>query len=334
MHSTPLTRLERLVLSACFAVLLAWVSGNLHSRFEHREQQVANESAVLHQQLLHFDDEAKDFPEFRNRLLMPALMEAAAPIAGGPQKAFIALRVVSALVMMLVWFCVMRDVAWPMTLLGAAVLAGVVTVSFAHGFEATSDFPDVAFMLAFVALVRERRFTVLAGLALAATFNRESSAFAGVLWACAYGSSTRSGRRAIVQGVALSVSCYALALGLRHVFALPGGLHERQMLGILALPQHLADFVRRPSPTGWPMLLASVWLLTGVLLKRSAPFWTGLDRRILLAAALIVIPTVTFGIASEIRVWLPVFALCLQTATLALGRRQTSTATLAQRDAA
>jgi len=74
---------------------------------------------------------------------------------------------------------------------GLGLLAYELVFTFAQGWEHPTDFPDVALTgLWLWAAMAGRRWGLLA-VALGAAFNRESAAFAGVLWLVLYGFTVR-----------------------------------------------------------------------------------------------------------------------------------------------
>ena len=83
-----------------FAIAVTFVSGNLNPRFRHLTESAGIERAILHSEPFTYDGVATDIPPFRNRILVPMLMEAShLLVSGTPQEHFIFWRFATAWVM-------------------------------------------------------------------------------------------------------------------------------------------------------------------------------------------------------------------------------------------
>lgn len=246
-------------------------------------------------------------PEFQNRVLAPAILwslRSLVPAAISDKSVWFILRLLQAIVA----FVALYSVAFALTGGRLRALAAVTMATYLYCWtpfsqsENTSDFFDILFTSLFVGLTLANR-PILLGIAVAiAAANRESAAFAGLIWigiaAARYGLWPEQWRR-FAPGVALMALATGVALGLR--YWLGGAIHSQQ-IGMLELFQ---------SP-GWmlypdgamPMLLAMTLAMVAVLVGLPRP-WTVDQKGLLAAAIMCAAVTFFFGIAGELRVWLP-----------------------------
>jgi len=307
-------------LAGCLAIAVCWVSANVHSRFVHHDDAVRQQQAIWERAPFPWDGHIVELPEFRGRVLMPALMLATRGAAGGSLGGwFLIWRVLTAFAMFVV---VLRSTPgpWPWAALGGALFSYILILSFNHDAEQPTDFPDVAFAIGFCALTIARRFGWLVLLTVVAATNRESAAFAGVLWACVHGWPNRW--RELAKGFVLCAIAYAVVLVLRHEFAVPGEVSRLQTLAVLQIPMLVREFVATPSPSGWPILLAASLAPVSWLLWRQRRDRTGAEHRLVAAGVIVVGVGLIFGLIDELRVLLPGLAI-LHYAALQSGRRLT-----------
>jgi hypothetical protein len=310
-----------IIASLCAAVLADYVSTNAGSRLFHHDEAVHEQHAILTRALFVIDGKPADVPEVRNRVLFPLLQVGAARVTHlSESQTFILMRLLTAVLA----FAAVLVAVGGTTATGCAVL-GILSAcciaAFDHPWEVPSDFLDVLFMATGAALVLARRYAVLAALALVAALNRESAAFLGVLWAVVWG----AGRewREWVAGATLSVVSYGEALVLRTMLRVPSE-PMRQLLGIRFLPARLRAVVSRPQPFAWPLLLLACVVLVGWLAYITKEGRTVAEQRLLIAAGLLVIPTLVFGLADEIRIFLPVFTIAIVACGRVLARQSAS----------
>jgi hypothetical protein len=158
----------------------------LHARVEHRDETVYQQHALLHRLPLMFDGIQSDLPEFRNRLLFPAMLEATTRISNlDDREAFLMLRWITAFVCFatLYWFGGrVAGAPLPMNVCALSLLAIFFVLSFNHPWEHPTDFPDAIVMILSTWAAMTRRFPAAVAIAAVGAANRESAAFAGVIW--------------------------------------------------------------------------------------------------------------------------------------------------------
>jgi hypothetical protein len=206
---------------------------------------------------------------------------------------------------------------------GAALvmLALALVPSVNYGWEVPSDFPDVLFMTAFTALaVTGRRWLALAVAAIAAA-NRESAAFAGVLWAAVNARSANGSVDGRELGFAalISATAMSLVLGLRYAF---GGVRAigygtQTIVSIWETIVSLAEAVNQPSVTRWPALITVMFgpVVCWLLLNRAR-----FDQKhvaLIMAATAVSVLNLCTGPAFELRRDLPALAILLYAAVAA-----------------
>jgi hypothetical protein len=271
-----------------------------------------------------FDGNVVYLPTNQNRILVPLALTSLAGAGMNPLAAYTAVRVLTAIAMFagVAWLIVRTTNADPrVTAAALVVLALALLPSFNYGWEQPSDFPDVFFMTACAALaVMGRRGQTLVVAALAAA-NRESAAFAGVIWA-AVNWRTDDGRiaaREVGFGAVISATAMIVVFALRYALggAAAVGSDTQTIVSLRETIVSLAEAVNHPSPTRWPVLAAVMFGPVGFWLFRNRARF---DRRhVGLVAAAVIISTLTLstGLASELRRHLPAFAVLLFAAVAA-----------------
>ena len=182
-----------------------------------------------------------------------------------------------------------------------ALLAVAATVSFNFPWEEPSDALDLLVSAAGVWAALQRRFLICLGLSILFAANRESAAFLGPIW---FVLATRRDRalRPALEGGAVCVLSYGTALALKTALGPAAGLNwmvARTNLGLLT--QALVSF----NPIGWLPVLAATLLILVLFADSRLP----LVRRFLVLAALFVVASSLFGLVSELRIFLPAFAM-------------------------
>ena len=271
-----------------------------------------------------FDRTVVYLPTNQNRILVPLALTSLVGIGMKPLVAYTTVRLLTAIAMFggVAWILGRTTRADPRVIAAALlVLALAVLPSFNYGWEQPSDFPDVLFMTASAALATMgRRWLTLAVAAVAAA-NRESAAFAGVIWA-AVTWRNGDGRVDVRElGFATLISATAMSVVLALRYALGGaaavGSDTQTVVSLWETIVSLAEAVNQPSLTRWPVLAAVMFgpVIFWLLLNRAR-----FDRRqagLIAAAAMISIFTLCTGLASELRRHLPAFAVLLYAAVAA-----------------
>jgi hypothetical protein len=313
------------ILAACLALMVCWVSGSLNGRFQHKAEVVSQQSAILHRQPLYFDGGPGDLPEFHNRVLMPALLRLSEHTrVASLQEWFIAWRLITAFLMFATFIVVTDRGSWQWSIIGSGLLAYSLILSFGHPWEHPTDFPDVAFTVGFCALAMAGKPIALALLAVIAAANRESAAFAGLIWICIHGyASGRWKWRELLKGAAISAAAYITVVALRQRFSVPG-TPFRQLVVAAGLPDTILAFLKHPNPFGWPVMLAATVTPIGLLLWAMRHDVTEKEGRLLVAALAMFMVSLIFGKVDELRVFLPAIAVSMYSLALIGARGERS----------
>jgi hypothetical protein len=316
-------------------VFVCNVSGLIGFRYEHRDDVVAQQQEILRREPLRFESVTMDAPESRNRVLMPLLLEASSHVhALAPRQWFVVWRLITAFVALgAVTLLIPPGLA---ALVAQGLLAYILVLSFNRAWEYPTDFPDVAFTLAMCALTLTRAWWPLLLVACVAAANRESAAFAGVIWMAVQGFRDNRVRPFEVgRGALLAAVTYGVALALRAWFA-PPGPHRVQLIAVVYVPTLLREFVRHPNPAAWPVLLAAGVLPLRVLAGVARGTLTPAHRRMVWAGVVVAALTLVFGMIDELRVLLPAAAIVIFANCHALAswtERRTDAVLLAERSA-
>lgn len=268
-------------------------------------------------------DGRADMPEFQNRILVPALTALAmkiAPVGFSDRSLWHILRFLAATVSFAALYAAVSHTTG--SRLRALISVGLVTFAYlwtpmTDPGENPSDFFDIAFTALIVWLALAEKPFALLLVVILASMNRESAAFAGIVWiAVTY---MRHGARDLTKYLpalaymAVSVSLvWGLRYGLAHEF------HPRQLLGAVeSLHRWRAYF----HPTGvTPMFAATALVFFAVLRLMPRP-WTADQKATMGAAVVCALITAVFGIWTELRIWLPCWVMLSFTAVIS-GNRQ------------
>ena len=304
-----------ILLALSLAILTNFISNNLSSRFFHQAETVQSQYRMLAGQPTLIDGVPTVFPQFYNRVLFPALfwMVARLGILRDTQS-YLLTRLLSAVALFLAFLLVVRRAFRPdfrIAVAGAGLLAYVYLFTFNHGWEITSDYFDGIFTCLFILLALERRHVALLAVAILASFNRESSVFAGVIWFALYGINRKRSIewRESFYAALVCVTAYASAIGIRVAI-----LGSRQTFGSDAQAvitpswwwrQEVLPFFQHPNASGWPVLAFA--MVAPIL------WWIGINReymgekqtRLFAAGCVIGAITCAFGHSEELRVFIP-----------------------------
>jgi hypothetical protein len=312
-----------ILLALSLAVFTNFVSNNLSSRFSHQAETVESQHRLLAGQPTLIDGEPTIIPQFYNRVLFPALfwMVARLGILRDTQSYLLA-RLLSALALFLAFLLVVRRAIRPdfrTAMAGAGLLAYVYIFTFNHGWEITSDYFDGVFTCLFILLALERRRGALLAVAILASFNRESSVFAGVIWFALYGvSRTRSIQwRESFYAASVCVAAYASAIAIRVAILGSRETFGSNGQGVISPAwwwrEEVLPFLHHPTASGWPVLAFA--MVTPIF------WWIGINREYMretqarLFAAGCVIGGITcfFGHSEELRIFIPALTILVFT---------------------
>lgn len=252
-------------------------------------------------------------PEFQNRVLSPSLLllaRSVAPAGVRDETIWYGLRTFQAAAAFLMIYFAARKLS--RSRFRAVTALALVAYAYAWtpmtlAWEHTSDFFDMMFIALAVWLAIDERPRLLALVVALGATNRESIAFAGVIWIAVAGTRYPRGWwqwRTWIPGLAYVAIAAAIVAGIRYV--LNPDFKPEQRLGILDTLEHWRWLFH---PTGSaPMFLAT--LLPFALVLRSLPRpWSAKQRGLFTSALVCAAVTLVFGISTELRVWLPVWVI-------------------------
>lgn len=308
------------LLAVAFTFLTTFVSNNLHPRFEHRAETVAQQFAILHGEPYVLGGVTVYFPEFQNRVLFPLMLAAAvSPGRGSPTQVYVILRFLTAVVAFLAfWFVLIQVGKIPLrtAAVGVGMLGYVMIFTFDHGWEHPTDFLDILFFSLFLwACVGKHRVLAIL-LAMGASANRESSPFIGLMWLMLYGiaSNRKIDVREAAFGIGLGVLAYATVLSLRYLFGGVAAL-QPQTVSLFLIPSFVHDFIANPTLSSWVPLLLAMVLPLALWIWANWQWFKFPERRLLWAGIGIALVAPIFGIIMELRFFIPaavvlIFAVC------------------------
>lgn len=293
------------------ALLVTAVSTQLRFRNATREDAIQQQFAILSGDALKFDGRPAPWADvWRNRILFPLLLKGIVQNSSlNASDGYVLARFLTA-------FAMLASLWWA---LGHARLAGVhgaiaavailsfmqMLVFISYGRESPSDFLDAAFMSILTALcLRKQRFATLL-VTIFASANRESSAFAGVIWCCLYWRAERRlNFREIAWSAFVCIAALVTTAGLRHWM---GATHaaDAQAFVLFKGWEHLKVFLSFPTPFGWPVCAFMMLLPPLAYIWNQRSRLTSAMRGLLLATALITLISMVFGELSELRVFVP-----------------------------
>jgi hypothetical protein len=290
--------LALLLLHFSLSIIVCFVSNNIQTRLEHRQETVQQQFAILEGHPYLVDGQETDAPQFRSRVLFPALLALASRWEIVPPAAwFVILRIATALVAFLVFSLLLIDVAGASLKLAAAGcgwLALGLVLTFNHSWEHPTDFLDVIFFSLAIWFAVQRKRTLLAAATILGTLNHQTIAFAGVLWACLHGmDASRKPRPAEIGFAGLLIVSSRLTSWLVESAIRGSAGWGHVMNGYETIGQFL-HFLAHPYASGWPVLLFALAAPTAVWLALNRRSLDATGWRILLAVG------ITIGISSVI----------------------------------
>ena len=253
------------------------------------------------------------YPEFQNRILSPLMLVGLRkifPVGVSDKSVWFAMRVLQAgFAYLALYWMVFRVTGGQLRALAATAL---VTFAYAwtplsHPWEYTSDFFDILFVALFIGLALAERSIALTFVVIVAATNRESAAFAGIIWVALavvrYGPWPEEWRR-FVPGILYMVLATAIVVALRAW--LSAEYKPKQVIGLWWA---LREWRWMLHPDGaFPLLIGMVVSFAALVRALPRP-WTTDQKGLGLAAAVVLVFSLIFGILGELRVFLPVCVL-------------------------
>jgi hypothetical protein len=291
---------------------------------------VYNQYAILKGLPTHIDGQEKVLPQFQSRVLFPILLKSLTEThLMSDSQSFIFLRLTTAFIAYLIFLLVcihVEEMPVKTAGLGAGVLAYALVFTFNHGWENPTDFLDVAFFSTFIGLALLRRRTMFLLAVLLATLNHQTAAFAGVVWFCLWGLDEREllkpKWREVAFSGALVVGSYSVSTAVKFLFGGSGQTVGYEINGWMTIPE-FANFLRHPTPYGWPVLLVAMVLPVILWLWSNRAFVQGDVRQLVWASLCIVVLSSPIAYWTELRsVFLAPVVIAIFAATAAEARLQ------------
>jgi hypothetical protein len=303
-----------LVAACAIATGLCFSSNTLAPRVAHRAEIVDQQLALLEARPLLFDGQPLDMSEFRNRVLFPAAMRAiVATGVGSPAEVFLGLRLVTATACLFgLWIFATRlaGASADVALLALSILGWALLLSFNNPWENPTDFPDALFTIGWATAALRGRFALTALIVAVGTLNRESTAFAGVLWVLLHATRAagwRTRARHLAAGVALAVGALVLTSVWRSRWGLPD-TDLTNSLGITLMGPMITAALSQPV-LSWMQLLAAALGLPTLWLWLHRQSRTREDTALVMAALAMAGASAVIGLFNEVRIFIPTFTL-------------------------
>lgn len=279
---------------------VAWVS--LALRLHTRPDTIHNMSHILHGQPLEFGGDTSSVNPFYNRILFPTLLTT---LSHGlrvlsESQWYILLRIATVILGLgaFALACVRALQVTPREFRFATALMAVSMIAtFGYPWEDPTDVLDVCAQSLSVLAALEGRFVLCLALAAFFACNRESAAYAGIVW-FVLAPGHRPWLRRGAETAAIAVASYAVALAIRL------GVSSTGHANWVPLPHNLEAFelaVSHFTLVNWLGGLIAVTLF----LSCSLDIKDGLARRFVCLAGIFALPAVLFGYVDDLRVFLP-----------------------------
>jgi hypothetical protein len=320
-----------IALSGCLAIFSSLTSAYIHPRFLHHAEAVYNQFAILKGLPFHIDGkEVEMLPQYQSRVLFPVLLKGLTEThLMSASQFFIVLQIAVAFVGYLIFLLActkVEGVPVKTAGIGAGFLAYALVFMFgSSSWEQPTDFLDVAFFSAFLALALQKRRTVFALTVLLATLSHQTAAFGGVIWFFLWGLDERELEpkwwEAVFGGV-LIIGSYALQTAVKFLFGGAGQSVGYVINGWFTISQFV-DFFRHPTPLGWVVLLVAMVVPVILWLWSNREFVQGDVRRLVQASLCIVVLGSPIAFWPELRsVFLAPVLVATFAATVAEARSQ------------
>jgi hypothetical protein len=312
-----------IALSLSFAILVCFVSNNLHVRFENRQLTINQQFALLKGESWYCINNRIYSPYWQNRILFPYLLYGVSKINFFTSSQwYLILRLMTAFFAFLIfWYLTVGIGKTDSKTAGFAMglLAYELIFTFTYGMEFPTDFLDVIFISLFLwaSLCHNRRMLLAAAILAAA--NRESSVFVGLIWIALYGIDSRRRLRfpEIFFAALVSLASYAIVAGLRFLFGGNKVANQQLLTGWPDLVSHWREFIAHPTYGSWPILWFAIVTPVFLWIWANRVFLSPLHKRLLVVAALITSINFVFGTLNEPRTFIPSFVILILVAALA-----------------
>ncbi|TRZ95339.1 hypothetical protein D4R78_03715 [bacterium] len=312
-----------ITLSLSFAILVCFVSNNLHVRFENRPLTIEQQFALLKGESWYCINTLVYSSYWKNRILFPCLLYGVSKIHFlTTSQWYLILRLMTAFLAFLIfWYLTVSIGKTDYKTAGFAMglLAYELIFTFTYGMEFPTDFLDVIFISLFLwaSLCRNRRMLLAAAILAAA--NRESSVFAGLIWIALYGIDSRRRLRfpEISFAALVSLASYTIVVGLRFLLGGNKVMNQQLLTGWPELVSNWRGFIAQPTYGSWPFLWFAIVTPVFLWIWVNRVFLSPQHKRLLAVAALITCITFVFGTLSEPRTFIPSFVIFILVAALA-----------------
>ena len=309
-------------LSLCFAVFTCFVSNNLWSRFQHRQDVIDEQFAILKGESFLLGGAVCYWPTFQNRVLFAYGLKFLSGFGMlSISKWYLLLRLFTAFLAFFVFFYAVvkaGGVKHKAAAMGMMLLAYGFVLSFNYRFEYPPDFLDAVFMILFLWAALKARPMMLLIFALLGSMNRESCVFAGVIWIFVNGfnESFKPKYPEILYGALVSAASYSSAIVIR--LALGGSkiTYLELNVGLPYLAAKFKEFLHNPTNSSWPVLLAAMFAPLVLWLWYNRKTLTSLHLRLLAASAAIILMSQQYSGLDDLRMFIPAFTIAVYVAVV------------------
>jgi hypothetical protein len=305
------------ILSICFSILVCFVSTSLHPRFIHHKETVQAQIDILKGKYIVIDGEIRELPWHQNRILFPLMLKYISKLpALSVSQWYLFLRFCTAILAFFTfWFLLIKIglAHVKIAAMGMGYLAYALIFSFNHGWEHTSDFFDIFFITLFLwtALRRYRLLLVLT--TIFASLNRESAMFSGVLWFflyCNRGKGLKSRLMETLFALFLTISSYCTIMILRYSLG-KVTFAESQIFTLALLPSVIKAGLAHFSFSSWIALIVAMFLPLILWILGNYKSILSQHIHLLMAAIAITLISNVFGLANELRIFLPTMVILI-----------------------
>jgi hypothetical protein len=317
-----------LLLSVTFGLFTCLVSNQMLNRQHQLQGSVEMERAILRGQPFEMG-KLVYVPPWQNRILFPALLELVIHVgilsAGGW---YLIIRLAFSIAMFATFWVTLRlgAAASPkLASVGLLMLSYSLVMTFTNPYPISFDLPEVMFMAILVfAVLRHERLLLLV-VCMVAAANRESAAFAGIIWffLYAWGRNRKINWREAAYAALVSICSYGSALALRFAF---GGMKavqsNTQILTIKKNYDGLSYYLHHPTQLSYMVMLFCMLLPCAIWIAFNRESLALAHRRLLWAAGLMALISLFFGSLFEPRTFTPALILMIFVAVNAEARSQ------------